>query len=94
MTMQYEFPIKKISRNGKEYIWMESEVFYRFFVAMSEYMNIDRVIVDLINKKYNKAKKYKKKRLRLKKEKEVLYEMIGVLMYYIINKIEFIEKDG
>lgn len=82
MTMQYEFPIKKISRNDKEYIWMESDVFYRFFVAMSEHMNIDRVIVDLINKKYNKAKKYKKKRMRLKKEKEVLQEMIGILMYY------------
>ena len=80
--MQYEFPIEKISRNGKEYIWMESEVFYRFFVTMSEYMNIDRVIVDLINKKYNKAKKYKKKRIRLKKEKEILQEMIGILMYY------------
>lgn len=61
---------------------MESEVFYQFFVTMSEYMNIDRVIVNLINKKYNKAKRYKKKRMRLKKEKEVLYEMIGVLMYY------------
>lgn len=82
MTMQYEFPIKKINRNGKEYIWMESEVFYRFFVTISEYMNIDRVIVDLINKKYNKAKRYKKKRMRLKKEKEVLQEMIGVLMCY------------
>lgn len=82
MIMQYEFPIKKIIRNGKEYIWMESEVFYRFFVTMSEYTNIDRVIVDLINKKYNKAKKYKKKRMRLKKEKEVLQEMIGILLYY------------
>mgnify|MGYP006976745245 CR=1 FL=1 len=82
MTMQYEFPIKKINRNGKEYIWMESEVFYQFFVIMSEYMNIEQTIVDLIKKKYNKAKKYKKKRLRLKKEKEVLQEMIGVLMYY------------
>ena len=93
--MQYEFPIKKINHNGKEYIWMESEVFYQFFVVLSEHMNIDQAIVDLIKKKYNKAKKYKKKRLRLKKEKEVLYEMIGVLMYYyIINKIEFIEKEG
>lgn len=82
MIMQYEFPIKKISRNGKEYIWMESEVFYRFFVTMSEHMNIDQAIVDFIKKKYNKAKKYKKKRLRLKKEKEVLYEMIGILLYY------------
>ena len=82
MTMQYEFPVKKISRNGKEYIWMESEVFYQFFVIMSEYMNIDQVIVDLIKKKYNKSKRYKKKRLRLKKEKEVLQEMIGVLLYY------------
>jgi hypothetical protein len=61
---------------------MESEVFYQFFVIMSEYMNIEQTIVDLIKKKYNKAKKYKKKRLRLKKEKEVLQEMIGVLMYY------------
>ena len=82
MTMQYEFPVKKISRNGKEYIWMESEVFYQFFVIMSEYMNIDQVIVDLIKKKYNKSKKDKKKRLRLKKEKEVLQEMIGILLYY------------
>ena len=80
--MQHEFPIKKINRNGKEYIWMESEVFYQFFLVLSEYMNIDRVIVDLINKKYNKSKKHKKKRIRLKKEKEILQEMIGILMYY------------
>lgn len=82
MTMQYEFPVKKISHNGKEYIWMESEVFYQFFVNISECMNIDRVIVGLINKKYNKSKRYKKKRMRLKKEKEVLQEMIEVLMCY------------
>ena len=55
--MQYEFPIEKISRNGKEYIWMESEVFYNFFLVLSEHMNIDQAIVDLIKKKYNKAKK-------------------------------------
>jgi len=82
MIMQYEFPIKKINRNGKEYIWMESEMFYNFFLVLSEHMNINQVIVDLIKKKYNKAKKYKKKRLRLKKEKEVLQEMIGILLYY------------
>lgn len=82
MTMQYEFPVKKISRNGKEYIWMESDVFYQFFIIMSEYMNIDQTIVDFIKKKYNKAKRHKKKRLRLKKEKEILREMAGVLMYY------------
>jgi hypothetical protein len=80
--MQYEFPIKKISCNGKEYIWMESEVFYQFFIVLSRHMNIEQTIVDLISKKYNKAKRYKKKRMRLKKEKEVLQEMIGVLMYY------------
>lgn len=82
MIMQYEFPIKKINRNGKEYIWMESEMFYKFFLVLSEHMNINQAIVDLIKKKYNKAKKYKKKRLRLKKEKEVLQEMIGILLYY------------
>lgn len=58
---------------------MDFDVFASFFIEVVKYKNIPREIVNPILKEYNKTRSYKKKRIRLKKEKQVLLKMYNIL---------------
>lgn len=82
----YQFPYKKLIINGKEYIYMDSKIFHSFFLVVSDIWGIDRDIINYVNKKYLKARKHKKKRIRLKKEKLALIEMVTILLKHVEMK--------
>lgn len=71
------FPIEREEINGEEFIIMDSDIFYNFFMEMSKYIKTDKERVKFISNRYLKAKKIKRKRIRVKKEKQALN-----LMYY------------
>jgi len=80
---QYRFPIKIVTINGKEYIQMQDDIFYEFFLIMSEKLGVAPKLIKEISQMYQKAKKHKKKRIRLKKEKQALIIMLAILHEYL-----------
>ena len=78
--MEKSFSFEQTVVNGKEYIHMKSDVFHSFFLELVKYSDVDDLIVNEVNKRYNHAKKIKKKRIRLKKEKEILVVMYNILI--------------
>lgn len=78
--MEKSFPIKEVTYKGEKYVEMKSEVFHSFFLELMKYQPIDESIIDAINNKYKKAKAIKRKRIKLKKEKEVLSLMYDIMI--------------
>lgn len=76
--MEKSFPVDVIE--GKGYVVMKSEVFIEFFNEIFKYKNIDSLLLDEINKRYCNSQKIKRKRVRLKKEKDVLIVMYNILL--------------
>lgn len=79
--MKTEFPIIEETIDGEDYILMQLEVFHAFFNEMLKYRDVDKSVVDEINKRYEKATRIKKKRIRLKKEKQVSLVMFDILFF-------------
>jgi hypothetical protein len=78
--MKETFPfIETLTIKDREYIHMKSEVFYSMFISLTNHMDIDDQIVNLIKKEYEKARKIKKQRIRFKKEKPLLKIMYSLL---------------
>jgi hypothetical protein len=77
--MEKSFPIEEVVYNGEKYINMKSDVFYLFFLEVVKYKNISESLLNEINKRYKQAKMTKRKRIRFKKEKEVLTVMYNIL---------------
>ena len=84
--MTSTFPIEQTTVDGIKYINMKSDVFHALFLEMMGYSELDRDIVNRVDQRFNKAKKIRKKRIKLKKEKQAL-----IIMYNIIDS-EFIKK--
>jgi hypothetical protein len=74
-----EFPVEKSIHNGKEYLNMKSDVFHSFFLELMKYTDTEGSLIKEINKRYEKAKRIKRKRIGLKKEKEVLTVMYNIM---------------
>lgn len=80
---KYEYICEVENYKGKEYVVMDFDVFYNFFNGFMELRKdkddtIDKV-VEGVNKQYNYAKSIKRKRIRLKKQKEVMLAMYNIL---------------
>jgi hypothetical protein len=78
--MDKSFPVENVIFQGKKYISMKSEVFHAFFLEMMKYMNVSEYLINEINKRYDYAKRIKKKRIRLKKEKEALTVIYNLMI--------------
>ena len=69
------FPVTEID---DENVFMKIEIFVELFKEVTKYMKEQDRALELI-KLYNSAIKIKRKRIRLKKEKEVLIKMHKML---------------
>jgi hypothetical protein len=78
--MDKSFPVENVIFQGKKYISMKSKVFHAFFLEMMKYMNVSEYLINEINKRYDYAKRIKKKRIRLKKEKEALTVIYNLMI--------------
>jgi hypothetical protein len=65
---------------------MKSDVFYSFFLSMTKYVKNKKSTVNNICKQYEYATHIKRKRIKLKKEKEVLLSMYEFLFDNFIKK--------
>lgn len=75
------YKYEKETINGKEYILMSSDLFYDFFCELMSYKkNADMSLVEHVKMEYEKAKRIKKKRNRLKREKIALLAMHDILL--------------
>lgn len=78
------FPYESTVVNGKEYIHIKKEDFHLFFIEMMKYANDEEMAQKAITM-YEQSKNYKKKRLRIKKEKQALLFMWNILSYYFVK---------
>lgn len=74
------FPIAREIINGKEYLLFDLDTFYLFFNEVVKYKDISQDVIDEVNRRYIKAKKIKKKRIRFKKQKQVAIIMCNILL--------------
>lgn len=80
LIMTKFFPIARETINGKEYLLFDLDTFYLFFNEVVKYKDISQDVIDEVNRRYIKAKKIKKKRIRFKKQKQVAIIMCNILL--------------
>jgi len=91
--MVYHFPFTRVMQNGKEYIQMKNDVFYQFFWTIIDLTGIqNEPAVQTIRKEYCRIPTYKKKRIRFKKEKQVMIAMAGILYLIAEGKVKASKK--
>lgn len=74
------FPIEKDTTNGEEYINMYSDHFRLIFLTMMKsHSDVSDDVINKTDKTYVKARRIKRKRIRLKKEKQALLKMWGLM---------------
>lgn len=77
--MTISLPAQKQTIKGKDYLLFKSEVFYALFQHVISNSNVDEKLVEYLNTQYRKARRIKKKRIKFKKEKQILLLMGDVL---------------
>lgn len=83
MNFKEEFPIMDtVIVNGKEYVVMDCDIFAKMFAYLMSLRQDQFSIATMLNKEYEKSKRHKKKRIRLKKKKKIILAMYDVLMAY------------
>ena len=83
--MTVSLPMQKQTIKGKEYLLFKSEVFYALFQHVASNSNVDEKLVKYLNVQYRKAIRIKKKRIKLKKEKQILL-LMGDLLEDIVKE--------
>lgn len=89
-----EFPIKEEVVNGEEMVTMHQDDFVKFFEMMISYRgDIDDVEANELVKDYREKSKIKRKRIRNKKQKEVLKEMSYQLFSEYATSVDIVHKN-
>jgi uncharacterized protein with ParB-like and HNH nuclease domain len=78
--MEMTFPCKEIDINGEPHIHMNLEHFYSLFTVLFETSGIHREEINYVKRNWDKIKKIKKQRIRLKKQKQLAIYMLTLLL--------------
>jgi len=81
MNTEEKFPIiDTMVVRGKEYVLIDCDVFVNMFKTLMAVHGQEQEMVQYLLKEYEKAKRHKKRRIRLKKQKQVLIVMYHIMM--------------
>lgn len=84
--------IQKEEINGEEYVTLKDDLFFQLFMNWAESNNIDQDLIFEAERQYKKAKSHKKKRIRMKKMKQVLTGIYHILVSTIEKGSETSEQ--
>lgn len=80
MENEMKYPGSEIIVNGKRYIQLNMDVFIQLFKDVSILSGVKQEMIDLLINEYHRASKFKKKRIRHKRIKQIMKAMYGIMI--------------
>lgn len=86
--MKPNYSFEKVKINGHDYVNIGSDLFHAYFNVFVDKNpdEINKELINLINKMWSKAIYTKKKRIKLKREKYLLLLMYGIMEKVMIRQ--------